>query len=258
MKIVAALVLVLSSGAFVFSVSAHRSARAPTPAGGAVPASVEATRGPTDRAVANEVALLCERIHALEAEVQHLSRRPEAVAGDDGEAGLDYAPAIESLWRAVEDLRATTRFEDPETRRRLAEAVREVEGRSQRDRRESRRARQQERTEARLDALAADARLTSRQRESLLALSVSEREQRREIFGAVRSGEMSPAEIREAFMELSTETEAEARRILDDRQFEQYMAVREQERTEMRRAMMGGRGRGGRMGGGGWDEAAGP
>jgi hypothetical protein len=256
MKILAVLVLVLSSGAFVFSVSAHRATRAPAPADGGVPASMEATRGPSDRAVANEVALLRERVRSLEAEVQHLSSRPEPVHGDDGSVDLDYGPAIESLWRAVEELRATARFEDPEAQTRLESVVNEVQARSEQDRREARRAREQERLETRLDELAASARLTNRQREHLFTLSMSERDQRREILGAARSGEMSFGEVREAMVELAAETDAQARQILDDRQYDQYMALREQERATFR----GGRGGPGRRvggDGGGWGETAG-
>lgn len=98
-----------------------------------------------------------------------------------------------------------------------------------------------QRDERILNRLAENARLNQRQREDLGKVLAAEREQRRTLMAAARSGQGSMESLRPALQALREQTDQKAKAILDAEQMTQFTATRSR----------GPRGGGGGNGGGG-------
>jgi len=214
-----------------------------------------------------EVAALSRRVDALEREVRELREARDSAAqteapsvaaarGEPAGAGRPSASPREQVeaWnaregKAVDAVLDVLDSDEPEVRERVSGLVRQELEDAKQQEREQRQARRLEREEERTRELASSLGLDAATGETFVKTLVGEREKMMELFGKARE-EGSFDEAREQVEGMRAETDMKMRKLLSDKQFEAYVASRDEEGGRWGGGG-GGRGRGGRGGRGG-------
>jgi hypothetical protein len=194
-------------------------------------------RGPSE----DSVAALSGRLDRLERLAAWRAAAPTASTASapsaPAAAGAPSAPAGPEIQQLREDVDALLTGEATATEQGKAR-LRALIAETQQQQWGERMAQRDERI---LSRLTESARLNPRQREDLGKVLAAEREQRRTLMAAARSGQGSMESLRPALQALREQTDQKARAILDAEQMTQFTATRSR----------GPRGGGGGNGGGG-------
>lgn len=190
-------------------------------------------RGSSD----DSVAALSGRVDRLERLAAWRAAAPAApLPSAPAAAGAPAAPAGPEIQQLREDVDALLTGEATSTEQGKAR-LRQLIAETQQQQWSERMAQRDERI---LNRLTESARLNPRQREDLGKVLAAEREQRRTLMAAARSGQGSMESLRPALQALREQTDQKARAILDAEQMTQFTATRSR----------GPRGGGGNGGGG--------
>ncbi|MDH5672668.1 MAG: hypothetical protein OEZ06_10995 [Myxococcales bacterium] len=152
-------------------------------------------------------------------------QRTPGTALDDEAAG----GSVHVVREALLDVLST---EDPQVREGFRQLMREEQAVMRDELREQRKTRWEQRTGERLASFGSEHGLTQAQQDALFALLTAARDRSSELFRQAREGEEPPSrgQLREQMQALRREAENEAREVLDDKQFEAYQQMIQEER----------------------------
>jgi len=213
----------------------------------------------------SDIEALTRRVDTLEGELSELSARtegihpgvtgPQLIPGPgrnaasraaDGQAATSTsatAPAPpakaplpllgQSGERALQAVLAALESERPEIQDKVREVVRAQQEALWEERRERRQAMWEQRQTERLEKLAADVNLSQQQVDALFAILTASRDRVGELFRQARESQSFEG-VHEQAERVRQEADGEAKALLDDRQYEAYEAMRQEQRDRRR------------------------
>ena len=218
---------------------------------------VRETRPPVETTQMTPDEELEGRVTALEWVISGLSRRLETVETMASRQPMpqmvaqqqaapipgDVGQRIQRLEKDVEALFAASVLDTEHGRERAKEALRDLQNELAMDRMREREQVMAQARQERFQRFAQEARLTPVQQQRLQSVLDNEQNERRALFERMQAGGGNRSDIGREMMALRERTDAEARKILSDQEYEQYQAMRREEFG--RRGGQGGRGQGG-------------
>lgn len=223
---------------------------------------VRETRPPVETTQMTPDEELEGRVAALEWVISGLSRRLETVetmasrqpfqqvtAQPQQAAPLpgDVGQRIQRLEKDIEALFAASVLDTEHGRERAKEALRDLQNELAMDRMREREQVMAQARQERFQRFAQEARLTSVQQQRLQSVLDTEQNERRALFERMQAGGGDRGAIGREMMALREKTDAEARKILSDEEYQQYQAMRREE-FGRGRGQGAGRGQGGGQG----------
>ncbi|MDH5672426.1 MAG: hypothetical protein OEZ06_09780 [Myxococcales bacterium] len=178
----------------------------------------------TARAAAPATAPIAEDARQQDAASTFGRRTPGAALDDQAPGG-----SVHLVREALVEVLST---EDPELREGFRQLLREEQAVMRDERRERRQTRWEQRTSERLANFGSEHGLSQGQQDALFALLTATRDRAGEAFRQAREGDQPPSrgQLRAQMQTLRREADDEARGLLDDKQFEAYQQMVQEER----------------------------